>query len=320
MNFGVNLFPRDMLKTGEAYRSVARAAEDLGYDFLSVSDHVIVPQEQNSPYPYSEDASWAGGGTGFCFEALTAMTFLVACTERIKVLSSVAVVPQRPVVLTAKVLSSMDVLSNGRVLFGVGTGWLREEFDIMESPPFPVRGQVTDEFLEAMKRLWSEDDPRYSGDFVNFSNVLFLPKPWSGRIPIWVGGESNIALRRTVRLGDVWFPGNNNPKWRVDTPERLKVRIDRLHEFAEAEQRDPASIGLAYVWFHPVTYSAEPGFDTARRMFSGKPADIAADVAALTELRVSHTSIGFAARDCMELKDALQRFSEDVMPLVRGRS
>ena len=316
MNFGVNLFPRDMLKTGEAYRSVARAAEELGYDFLSVSDHVIGPQEQNSPYPYSEDASWAGGGSGFCFEAMTAMTVLVACTERIKVLSSVAVVPQRPVVLTAKILSSMDVLSNGRVLFGVGTGWLREEFDIMETPPFPDRGQVTDEFIEGMKRLWSEDDPRYSGDFVKFSNVLFSPKPSSGRIPIWVGGESNIALRRTVRLGDVWFPGNNNPKWRVDTPERLKVRIDRLHEFAEAEQRDPASIGLAYVWFYPVSYEPIPGFDTPRRMFSGNPIDIAADAATLRELGVTDTSIGFAARDASELSDAMQRFSEDVMPLL----
>jgi probable F420-dependent oxidoreductase len=305
-----------MLKTGEAYRCVARAAEALGYDFLSVSDHVIVPREQNSPYPYSEDASWAGGGSGFCFEAMTAMTFLVACTERIKVLSSVAVVPQRPAVLTAKVLSSMDVLSNGRVLFGVGTGWLREEFDIMETPPFQDRGQVTDEFIEAMKRLWSQEDPQYSGDFVEFSNVLFSPKPPDGRIPIWVGGESNIALRRTVRLGDVWFPGNNNPKWRVDTPERLKVRINRLHQFAEAEQRDPASIGLAYVWFHPVSYEPVPGFDTHRRMFSGSPDDIAADVAALKEAGVADTSIGFAARDASELTEAMQRFSADVMPLL----
>ena len=88
MRFGVNLFSRDMLKTREAYKVVAQSAEDSGFDFLSVSDHVIVPQVQNSPYPYSEDASWAGGGSGFCFEALTAMTFLIACTDRIKVLSS----------------------------------------------------------------------------------------------------------------------------------------------------------------------------------------------------------------------------------------
>lgn len=316
MKFGVNLFPRDMLKTREAYKAVAQSAEDLGYDFLSVSDHVIVPQEQNSPYPYSEDASWAGGGSGFCFEAMTAMTFIVACTKRIKVLSSVAVVPQRPVVLTAKVLSSMDVLSNGRVRFGVGTGWLREEFDIMETPPFEDRGHVTDEFIEAMKRLWSEEDPQYAGDFVKFSNVSFSPKPLNGRIPIWVGGESNIALRRTVRLGDVWFPGNNNPKWRVDTPERLKVRVDQLHQFAQAEQRDPASIGVAYVWFNPVSFEPVPGIDTPRRMFSGSPDDIASDVTGLRDVGVTDTSIGFAARDANELSDAMQQFSEDVMRLL----
>ena len=320
MHFGLNMFPRDMLTTGDAYKTIAQSAEQFGYDFLSVSDHVVVPRSQNSTYPYSEDAKWAGGGSGFCFEMLTAMTFLVACTERIKVLSSVMVVPQRPAVLTAKILSSIDVLSNGRVLLGVGAGWLREEFDILETPPFEERGKITDEFIEAMKRLWTDEAPQFSGDFVNFTNVSFLPKPVDGHIPIWIGGESNIALRRTVRCGDVWFPGNNNPKWRIDTPARLKSRVDKLHAFAEAEQRDPASIGLAYVWFYPVTYSAEPGFDTGRRMFSGSPADNAADVAALTELGVSHTSIGFAARDAMELKDALQRFSEDVMPLVPGRS
>lgn len=316
MHFGLNMFPRDMLKTREAYRATAGAAEDFGYNFLSISDHVVVPTSQNSVYPYSEDATWAGGGSGFCFELLTAMTFLVACTERIKVLSSVMVVPQRPAVLTAKMLSSMDVLSNGRVFLGVGAGWLREEFEILETPPFEDRGKVTDEFIEAMKRLWADEAPQYSGDFVNFTNVAFLPKPANTRIPIWVGGESNIALRRTVRCGDVWFPGNNNPKWRIDTPARLKNRLDKLHAFAEAEQRDPSTIGLAYVWFHPVTYSAEPGFDSRRRMFSGRPHDIAADVAALQDLGVSHTSIGFAARDHLELSEALQRFSEEVMPLV----
>jgi alkanesulfonate monooxygenase SsuD/methylene tetrahydromethanopterin reductase-like flavin-dependent oxidoreductase (luciferase family) len=151
---------------------------------------------------------------------------------------------------------------------------------------------------------------------VKFSNVLFSPKPSNARIPIWVGGESNIALRRTVRLGDVWFPGNNNPRWRVDTPERLKIRVERLHQFAEAEQRDPASIGLAYVWFYPVSPEPVPGFDTPRRMFSGSPDDIATDVAALSEVGVTDTSVGFAARDAGELCDAMQRFSEDVMPLL----
>ena len=186
----------------------------------------------------------------------------------------------------------------------------------MNTPPFDDRGRVTDEFIEAMKCLWAKDDPQYSGDFVNFSNVAFSPKPSGGHVPIWVGGESNIALRRTVRLGDVWFPGNNNPKWRVDTAERLKVRIDRLHQFAEAEQRDPASMGLAYVWFYPISFDPVAGFDTPRRMFSGNPADIAADVAALREVGVSDTSIGFAARDSGELIEAMQRFSEDVMSLL----
>jgi alkanesulfonate monooxygenase SsuD/methylene tetrahydromethanopterin reductase-like flavin-dependent oxidoreductase (luciferase family) len=135
MHFGVDMFPRDILTTRDAYKTIAQSAEALGCDFLSVSDHVIVPRSQYSDYPYSEDAKWAGGGSGFCFEMLTAMTFLVACTERIKVLSSIMVVPQRPAILTAKILSSMDVLSNGRVLLGIGAGWLREEFEIDPKQP-----------------------------------------------------------------------------------------------------------------------------------------------------------------------------------------
>ena len=169
-----------------------------------------------------------------------------------------------------------------------------------------------------MKELWTKDAPTYKGEFVEFSNISFLPKPvQKPHIPIWIGGESNIALRRTVRLGDVWFPGNNNPKWRLDTPERLRHRVAKLHEIAEDENRDPASIGLAYVWFHPVSFSSVAGFDTTRRMFSGCPADMAADIAALKEIGVSHISFAFIGGSTSEIQHNMQRFAEDVLPLAK---
>ncbi len=318
MRFGLNMFPRQLLTSREAYLAIAQSAEAFGYDFLSVSDHVVVPRVNSSDYPYSDDATWPGGQSGFCFEALTAMTFLLAVTQRVKVLSSVLVVPHRPAVLTAKMLASMDLLSNGRVLLGIGAGWLREEFEALQTEPFDARGKVTDEYIAAMKELWTNDAPTYRGEFVEFSNISFLPKPvQKPHIPIWIGGESDIALKRTVRLGDVWFPGNNNPKWRADTPERLKHRVAKLHQFAEAENRDPASIGLAYVWFQPVSFSPVAGFDTTRRMFSGTAQDMAADIAELKEIGVSHISLAFIATTTSEIQEDMQRFAEDVMSLTK---
>ena len=318
MRIGVNMFPRDLMTSRDAYLAIAHSAEAFGYDFLSVSDHVVVPTANASDYPYSEDAKWPGGNSSFCFEALTAMTFLLAVTQRIKVLSSIVVVPHRPAVLTAKMLSSMDVLSTGRVLLGVGAGWLREEFEAIQAEPFAMRGKVTDEYIDAMKELWTSDAPTYKGEFVEFSNISFLPKPvQKPHIPIWIGGESNIALKRTVRHGDAWFPGNNNPKWRVDTAARLKERVAKLHEFAEAEKRDPASIGLSYIWFYPVSFTPLAGVDTKRRMFSGSPADMIADIAALKAIGVSHTSLAFTGRSTTEIAHSMQRFADDVMSQLR---
>ena len=318
MRLGVNMFPRELMTSRDAYLAIAHSAEAFGYDFLSVSDHVVVPRANSSDYPYSEDAKWPGGQSGFCFEMLTAMTFLLAVTQRVKVLSSIMVVPHRPAVLTAKMLATMDRLSNGRVLLGIGAGWLREEFEALQAEPFDARGEVTDEYIAAMKELWTADAPAYKGKFVEFSNISFLPKPvQKPHIPIWIGGESNIALKRTVRSGDVWFPGNNNPRWRIDTPERFKQRVAKLHEFAEAENRDPGSIGLAYVWFYPVSFSPVAGFDTTRRMFSGSPAAMASDIAALKQIGVSHISLAFTAETTSEIQHNMQRFAEDVMPLAQ---
>ena len=146
MKFGVNTAPRGLTVSREAYKSVAQAAETFGYDFLSVSDHVVVPRSNESDYPYSEDAKWGGGASGFSLEMLTTLSFLAGCTDRINLLSSVMVVPHRPALLTAKILASMDLLANGRIRVGVGAGWLREEFEALETRPFDARGKVTDEF------------------------------------------------------------------------------------------------------------------------------------------------------------------------------
>ena len=320
MEFGINTSGRGIMSTRAAYMQVAQLAERCGYDFLSVSDHVIVPDKLDSTYPYSEGGRWeTAAKDGFCFDVLAALIFLSGCTEKLKLLSSVLVVPYRPPVLTAKILSTADVLSEGRIILGIGAGWLEEEFIALETRPYEARGRVTDEYIEAFKALWSEAKPSYKGDHVDIEGLLFAPKPYGGRdIPVWVGGESNPALRRTARLGDAWYPGSRNPKHRLDTPERLKAGKEKLAEIAAKEGRDPSTIDIAYVYFQPVSFEAQAGFDTPRAMMTGTAEEMAGDIRALGEVGVKHLNLTFPATSLGEMSDTIQRFAEDVMPLVRA--
>jgi alkanesulfonate monooxygenase SsuD/methylene tetrahydromethanopterin reductase-like flavin-dependent oxidoreductase (luciferase family) len=125
------------------------------------------------------------------------------------------VVPHRPPVLTAKILATIDVLSKGRLIVGCGVGWMREEFEAIGAPPYDKRGAVSDEYIRAFKELWTSDNPTFSGKYCSFANVAFAPKPLQKpHPPIWVGGESPVALRRAGRLADAWYPIGSNPSSR----------------------------------------------------------------------------------------------------------
>lgn len=320
MKFGINTSARGTMGTREAYTTIAQLADRAGYEFLSISDHVVVPRQIDSTYPYSDSGSWdTATPDGYCLEQLSTLCFLAGCTERLKLLTSVTVVPHRPAVLTAKILSTADVLSNGRIIFGIGAGWLRREFEALQTDPYDARGKVTDEYIEACKELWSSDAPSYDGEFVKFKDLLFAPKPANGKsIPIWVGGESRPAMRRTAKLGDAWYPGSRNPKNRLDTPERLAASIQKLKEMAESQGRDPATVDVAYVLFTPVDWTEQTRHDGARRMLTGTAEQMAEDVHKLAGIGVKHFNVTFPASELGEMRDAVQRFAEDVMPLTQS--
>jgi probable F420-dependent oxidoreductase len=318
MDFGVATSTRGATSTREGYIAVAEAAERLGFGFLSVNDHVVVPRGIASKYPYSGDHKWAGASVGECLDLITTLAFLAGRTERLQLLSSVMVVPQRQPVLTAKMLASVDILSRGRLIVGCGVGWLKEEFEALSAPPFAERGRVTDEFIEAFKLLWTEDSAVLHGTHVRLENLIFAPKPVrKPHPPIWIGGESPLALQRAVRAGDAWYPASNNPQHRLDSAERVAAGVRELRRTAEAAGRDPASVDVAFLVLWPVAWTAQGTADTERRLLTGNPEAMAADIAALAKAGVRHLCLTFQTGTLTETLERMQRFAEEVMPLVR---
>jgi probable F420-dependent oxidoreductase len=318
MDVGLTIPTRGPLATRDAIETLVRCAEELGFAHLSVSDHVVVPRSIESRYPYSESGAWPGAASGECLEQFTLLAYLAAISSKPRLITAVAVIPYRGAVHTAKIAATIDVLSQGRMVLGAGAGWLKEEFEALGAPPFEERGRVTDEYLQAFKILWTEDAPRFEGRHVRFANISFLPKPvQKPHPPIWVGGESPPALRRTVRYGDTWFPIGNNPRHPLDTAARLAAGIRRLHQVAEQHGRDPGSIGLAYYagWFDETrTVQLEDG---QRHLLTGSPAQIAEDIAALRDLGVRDLVLNLQRETLERSLASMQHFADEIRPLAK---
>jgi probable F420-dependent oxidoreductase len=289
MKFGLSTLTRGLLTTREAYQAVARAAEAAGFDFLSVSDHIVVPAELKSAYPYAVGGVFGAAEHGHCLDQLATIAFLAGSTERLRLLTSVLVVPHRPAILAAKLLATIDVLSKGRLIVGAGAGWMREEFALLDLP-FEARGSVTDEYLEAFRELWTKDRPAYSGKHVRFADVLFYPKPLQRpHPPIWIGGESPAALKRAIRLADAWYPGNNNQRRPLDTPARLAAAVAALRVDCEQAGRDPGQLGISLLVQDPFQWSAQKTQDgSGRRLFTGSSDEMVGDAGALAAIGVCH--------------------------------
>jgi len=223
----------------------------------------------------------------------------------------------RPAVLLAKMLATIDVLSKGRLIFGIGAGWMREEFEALGAPPFPERGAVTDEYLNACRELWTKDDPRFAGRYVKFANILFEPKPVQKPYPpIWVGGESGPALRRTARLGDGWYPIGTNPQHRLDSMKRFQGGVERLRRLTREAGRDPAKMALAYrisSWGSALPTRADDG---ERRLFSGQTVDVVADLRAFRDFGVGYVDFNFAGATADAMITEMRRFREEVLAKV----
>ena len=236
MQFGLSLPNRGPLATPEDMREIAVQAEALGYGYLTVSDHIVVPRKIDANYPYSETGEfrWTSDGEVDCMEQFTVLAWLAAVTHKIRIMTSVVVVPHRNPLFMAKSIATTDVLSGGRVTIGCGAGWMREEFEALNLPDFDARGRVTNEYIDVMKTAWTDPNPAYDGEFFKFDHVDLEPRPVQNpHPPIWIGGESMPAIRRTVSHGDAWYPFGSNPKFRMDKIETYAARLAKLHQVAE---------------------------------------------------------------------------------------
>jgi len=317
MQLGFNL---PISGPNSAPRSLARLAQEgeaLGYDYLTLTDHVVLPDVSSPGYPYSESGEFIANAPTERHELLTATSFIAAKTSRIRLVLAVLVVPHRPAVLAAKMLSTIDVLSEGRLVIGIGAGWLKAEFDAVVTTPFAERGAVTDEYLEAFRALWTQDHARFDGRYTKFADLVFLPRPvQQPHPPIWVGGESGPSMRRAARFGNAWYPIGSNNKHLLDTLPRLANGIARLRRLTTEAGREPTAVSVVYRvkrYGHSVPPVASDG---ERRLFSGDDADIIADLRALRELGVTAIDVEVEGHDEVATIANMRRFKAAIFDRV----
>jgi len=281
-------------------RDLARGAEALGMDSVWLMDHLFqIPVVAPETDPILD--CWIG------------LAALAADTQRIRLGTLVAAAGFRPPSVLAKMTATLDVISHGRLIVGIGAGWLKEEFEALGTPPFEERGAVTDEYMLAFRELWTKDSPRFDGRFVKFKDVIFAPKPVQNPLQFWIGGESGPALRRSARLGDAWYPIGTNPQFPMNTLSRYRAGIERLRKLTQDAGRKPESVALTYrvQRFGPqVPAKADNG---ERMIFSGGNAEIIEDVRTLRGLGVSALDFNFAAPDVDAAVAAMRQFHEQVL-------
>ena len=317
MQFGFNLPNTGALAAPDNVVRIAREGETLGYDYLTVTDHVVLPDMAEPGYPYSESGAFYSRDSAYRHEMLTLAAYLAAVTAKLRVVLAVLVVPHRPAVLAAKMLSTIDVLSGGRLTIGIGAGWLKAEFDAVVITPFAERGAVTDEYLAAFRTLWTKEKPCIDGRYVHYDGLVLEPKPaQKPHPPIWVGGESGPSLRRAARFGDAWYPIGSNNAHLLDTLPRYQAGVARLRQLTAAAGRDANAVALTY---RAKRYGdAVPAIasDGNRRLFSGSDGDLIADIRTLRDLGVTAIDFDFERPRADEVIAEMCSFRDRVLAQV----
>jgi probable F420-dependent oxidoreductase len=284
----------------------ARSAEAQGFEAVWSADRVVTPWQISTFYPYSENHEFIVPPDRPFLDSFTCLAFLAGCTEKITLGISVLVLPYRHPLYWARVAASIERLSKGRLIMGIGVGWMEEEFAAL-GVPFKERGKMTDEQLEIISKLWSEEHISFNGKFYRFQDVAFYPKPiQQPRIPIWVGGEGLAAQRRAARYGDAWFP-----YYVTITPKELRAGYDNVRRMAAESGRDPDEVRFTCCYQIEVTRDPVPQDETHLR---GTPEQLVEALQVYHEIGVEHLALQFMVPRWPDRVEQIERFALEVMP------
>ncbi len=284
---------------------LAEKAEMLGFDSIWISDHVVLPEK------------YQGRFSKILYDPFILLASIAAKTEKILLGTSVIIVPYRNPIVVAKMVSTIDVLSDGRVIFGIGPGWMEEEFDIL-GIPFNERGPRTDEYISIFKELWQKDEPKFDGKFYSFSNIKFYPKPIQmPHPPMWIGGISKRAIARAVELGDGW-----HPVWL--SPDQMEEQIRYLGRVAEEKGRSLDNFVFSIrnrLRILKADEEKKPDFGESRGQytfsFHGTTEEIIDKIRQFESIGVSHIIFDLDVENDGEMFRTIEQFADDIMPSFR---
>jgi probable F420-dependent oxidoreductase len=304
MTYGFSLLMRGRDAGPEAFLKIAQRAEALGIDALFCSSHIVLPPQVKSGYLNIPGRKYAEHWNEGYWEPFSVCSFLAGQTRRIKLGTSIVVLPMHNPFEIAKQVAEVDRLSGGRFVFGIGVGWFEEEFELL-GHDFHTRGARTDDALALMQRLWSEDPVSHDGPFYPVRDAWFSPKPLQKpHPPIWVAGHGKAALRRAARFAEAWHPVR-------PTLEFLgQARVD-LRGFEEQAGRAPGSVKLA-VKLPLVFQDGPPG--AGQFPTEGRPQDIVDGVRRYRDAGAQHFLFDFVPERLTVAMDTIERFAQEVRP------
>ena len=269
-----------------------------------------MPWKIDTAYPYSKKATFIVPPDRPFFDTLTCLAFLAGCTEKIQLGMSVMVLPYRHPLYWAKIATTIDQLSTGRLIMGVGVGWMAEEFAALGAP-FKERGKLSDEQLTLLKQLWTDEHITFRGKYYQVSDIAFSPKPYQKpRIPIWVGGEGKAAQRRAGRFGDAWFP-----YFVRITPKELAARFDNVRAEAKNAGRNPNDVALACCLPIELTASEVPQEEEYLR---GSVEQVTTALRKFLAIGVIHIGLQFMIPHYPERQEQIERFAKEALPALKA--
>ena len=250
MKLGI-VFINTGARSGASIIALARRAEAVGIESVWTGEHVMIPLEYRSAYPYNDTGKMGVPPETVLVDPLITLAAIAAATEKVRLGTGVNILPQANPLLLAKQAASLDFMSNGRLMLGLGIGWLKEEFDAM-NVPFERRGARFDDYIQAMRKVWSGEVVEHRSEFLDWSNFKSYPLPVQSPLPVVIGGDKGKAFERIARYGNGWY----TPR---PTLEQVTEGRARIAEACRAVSRDPAEIEITAMW-HMAT-----GLDTVRR-------------------------------------------------------